>query len=82
MARGMTGRFEVTGVGGERARLGARAAVLSSQIEGTQSSLSDLLLFELVQGAKPPALRPSPYFPPDRPPGRASSARPMRSRKR
>ena len=96
MQRGMTGRFEVTAVGGERVRayvpaplpphpaiemsaerqrllesallacgrLDAictllpdpdlflysyvrREAVLSSQIEGTQSSLSDLLLFEL-----------------------------------
>jgi Fic family protein len=98
MQRGMTGRFEVTAVGGERVqafvpavlppqpaiemdhgrqkllenallacgRLDAitallpkpdlflyayvrREAVLSSQIEGTQSSLSDLLLFELQE---------------------------------
>jgi len=98
MQRGMTGRFEVTAVGGERVqafvpaplppqpaiemdhgrqrllenallacgRLDAittllpdpdlflyayvrREAVLSSQIEGTQSSLSDLLLFELEE---------------------------------
>ncbi len=98
MERGVTGRYEVTGVGGERVRafvphdlppdpplqfagalqhalepaavaLGRldsistllpdtalflysyvrKEAVLSSQIEGTQSSLSDLLLFELEE---------------------------------
>jgi hypothetical protein len=38
-----------------------REAVLSSQIEGTQSSLSDLLLFEIkgVQGCKDPWLKPN-----------------------
>jgi len=41
MRRGITGHFETASTGGE--------AVLASQIDGAQSSLSDLLLSEMEE---------------------------------